>query len=117
MMVIRWEIVQTGWKILISILVLASVGQVIGNQLSHSVESRAAGPSLQINQSFVDESLASASNLASEKVFVGSIKSDKYHYPSCSAAQKIKPENEIWFSSSADARAHGYVPCKICNPP
>lgn len=54
---------------------------------------------------------------ASEHVFVGSIKSDKYHYPSCRAAQKIKPENEIWFKSSADARAHGYVPCGICNPP
>jgi len=50
-------------------------------------------------------------------VFVGSIKSDKYHYPSCSAAKRIKPENEIWFSSSEDARSHGYVPCKICNPP
>ncbi|VVB63916.1 Metal binding domain of Ada [uncultured archaeon] len=54
---------------------------------------------------------------ASEYVFVGSIKSDKYHYPSCRAAQKIKPENEIWFTSSADAQAHGYVPCGICNPP
>jgi len=54
---------------------------------------------------------------APEYVFVGSIKSDKYHYPSCRAAQKIKPENEIWFTSSADARTHGYVPCGICNPP
>ena len=54
---------------------------------------------------------------ASEKVFVGSIKSDKYHYPSCRWAKKIKPENEIWFTGSADARAHGYVPCGVCNPP
>jgi hypothetical protein len=108
---------QTGWKILISILVLASVSLVVGNQLSHSFESRAAGQSLQVNQAFADDSLTSVPNLASEMVFVGSIKSDKYHYPSCSAAKRIKPENEIWFSSSADARAHGYVPCKICNPP
>ncbi|MHB8117910.1 MAG: Ada metal-binding domain-containing protein [Methanothrix sp.] len=54
---------------------------------------------------------------ASEKVFVGSIKSDKYHYPSCESAKNIHPENEIWFSSSADARAHGYVPCGRCHPP
>jgi len=53
---------------------------------------------------------------ASEDVFVGSIKSDKYHFPSCRAAQKIKPGNEIWLTSSEDARAHGYVPCGICNP-
>ncbi len=54
---------------------------------------------------------------ASEYVFVGSIKSDKYHYPSCTWAKRIKPENEIWFTSSADARAHGYVPCGVCHPP
>jgi hypothetical protein len=53
----------------------------------------------------------------SEKVFVGSIKSDKYHYPGCKWAEKIKPENEIWFSSSQDARNHGYIPCKVCSPP
>jgi hypothetical protein len=58
-----------------------------------------------------------ASDTLAEKVFVGSIKSNKYHYPSCEWAQKIKPENEIWFSSSADARSHGYVPCKVGNPP
>lgn len=52
-----------------------------------------------------------------EMVFVGSIKSDKYHYPSCAAAKRIKPSNEIWFSSSQDARSHGYVPCGLCNPP
>lgn len=49
--------------------------------------------------------------------YVGSTKSDKYHYPSCRWAEKINPSNEIWFSSSEDARAHGYVPCKVCNPP
>jgi len=49
--------------------------------------------------------------------FVGSVNSNKYHYPSCPWAQKISPQNEIWFSSSEDARAHGYVPCKVCKPP
>lgn len=57
-----------------------------------------------------------SSSTASQQ-FVGSTKSNKYHYPSCSEAQKIKPANEIWFSSSEDARAHGYVPCGICHPP
>ena len=49
--------------------------------------------------------------------FVGSLESDKYHYPSCRWAKKILPQNEIWFSSSQDARAAGYVPCGVCNPP
>jgi len=49
--------------------------------------------------------------------FVGSVKSNKYHYPGCEGAQQIKPKNLIKFSSSAEARAAGYVPCKICTPP
>lgn len=49
--------------------------------------------------------------------FVGSKKSDKYHYPSCQWAKQILPQNEIWFSSVADAKAKGYVPCKVCKPP
>ena len=53
----------------------------------------------------------------SGEAFVGSSKSDKYHYPSCSAAQKIKPANLITFSSSEEARAQGYSPCGICHPP
>jgi beta-lactamase superfamily II metal-dependent hydrolase len=53
----------------------------------------------------------------SQGPFVGSSKSDKYHYPSCSSAEKIKPANLVTFSSSADARAQGYVPCGRCNPP
>jgi len=49
--------------------------------------------------------------------FVGSVNSDVYHYPSCTYAQRIKSENQVWFTSSADARAHGYRPCSVCNPP
>lgn len=55
--------------------------------------------------------------LSSDGPFVGSSKSDKYHYPSCSAAKKIKPANLVTFFSSAAAQAQGYVPCGICHPP
>ena len=49
--------------------------------------------------------------------YVGSINSNVYHYPSCRYVKQIYPENKIWFSSSSDARAHGYRPCKVCCPP
>jgi micrococcal nuclease len=49
--------------------------------------------------------------------FVGSLKSNKYHYESCKWAEKISPENEIWFADSNDARRHGYLPCGVCEPP
>jgi micrococcal nuclease len=49
--------------------------------------------------------------------YIGSIKSDKYHYPSCRYVSQINPENLIEFSSATEAQAMGYVPCKVCNPP
>jgi hypothetical protein len=53
----------------------------------------------------------------SNATYVGSVNSDVYHYPSCQYAKQIHTENQIWFSSSEDARAHGYHPCSVCNPP
>lgn len=58
-----------------------------------------------------------ATSTTSQESFVGSAKSDKYHYPGCSGAQKIKSANLVTFLSSAGARAQGYVPCGICHPP
>jgi len=49
--------------------------------------------------------------------FVGSKNSDKYHYPDCSYAKKIKPENLVEFSSVQEAMERSYVPCKVCKPP
>lgn len=49
-------------------------------------------------------------------VYVGSKNSDKYHYPECSGASKIKEANKVWFKNKAEAAAAGYVPCKICTP-
>lgn len=49
--------------------------------------------------------------------YVGSIQSNKYHYPDCYWAQQIKPENLIWFSSAEEALDMGYVPCRVCGPP
>jgi len=46
--------------------------------------------------------------------FLGSELSDKYHSHNCRAAQKILPENEIWFSSEGEAQAAGYSRCGIC---
>jgi len=60
---------------------------------------------------------ATTTATASDGPFVGSAKSDKYHYPTCSAAKRIKSANLITFSSSEEARAQGYVQCGICHPP
>lgn len=51
------------------------------------------------------------------QTYVGSKKSDVYHYPSCHYVDNIKPENLISFSSPEEAQSAGYRPCKGCNPP
>ena len=53
---------------------------------------------------------------ATETVYHGSAKSDKYHFPSCEWAQKIAPANLVVFKSKDAAAAKGYVPCKVCRP-
>jgi hypothetical protein len=49
--------------------------------------------------------------------FVGSIKSDVYHYPWCFEAKKILSENLVIFPTVADACAANYRPCEVCKPP
>lgn len=61
-------------------------------------------------------SSSSSSTSTSTGRYVGSVRSDKYHLPSCYWAQQINPSNEIWFTSKADAASHGYVACKVCDP-
>lgn len=45
---------------------------------------------------------------------VASRSSDKYHFPWCSGAQRIKEENKILFMSIQEAREAGYEPAANC---
>lgn len=45
---------------------------------------------------------------------VASKKGSKYHYPWCSGARTIAPENKITFASIEEARAAGYTPAANC---
>jgi hypothetical protein len=49
--------------------------------------------------------------------YVGSITSNKYHYPDCKWAAKIKPYKLRVFQSVKEAREQGYIPCPTCRPP
>ncbi len=49
--------------------------------------------------------------------FVGSKNSNKYHFPECQWAKKIKPERLVTFGSVKEAREKGYIPCPTCKPP
>ncbi len=42
-------------------------------------------------------------------IYVGSKNGTKYYTPGCSATNRIKPENYIWFQSVEDATLQGYT--------
>lgn len=42
--------------------------------------------------------------------FVASINSTLYHHKDCSIASRIKPANQVWFATAAEAEAAGYTP-------
>jgi methylphosphotriester-DNA--protein-cysteine methyltransferase len=54
---------------------------------------------------------------AADYKYVGSSKSNKYHYPTCQLAGKIKLENLVTFKSVKETLAALYIPCKVCKPP
>ena len=56
-------------------------------------------------------------SIAADYKYVGSAKSNKYHYPNCEWALKINPANLVKFASAKEALDAGYVPCKVCRPP
>jgi len=55
---------------------------------------------------------ASAKAMADEEwIFVGSVNSNKYHWPNCPSAKKIAEQNQIWFNSEEEAQSAGYIRC------
>jgi micrococcal nuclease len=52
-----------------------------------------------------------------QDLYVGSIKSNKYHYLDCKFAKRIETKNLRYFSSPEEAIKSGYYPCRICRPP
>lgn len=50
-------------------------------------------------------------------LYVGSIKSDKYHETNCRYAKKISSDHQIWFQTALEAIQAGYKPCGVCKPP
>ena len=57
---------------------------------------------------------SSASTEVAAGQYVASKNSDKYHFPWCSGAQRIKEENKVWFQSREEALAAGYTPASNC---
>lgn len=46
--------------------------------------------------------------------YVASRSGTKYHHESCGGAKQIKPENKLYFTTEAAAKAAGYSPAANC---
>lgn len=64
----------------------------------------------EIFKAQIGETIINQSEEIKEGIFVGSRNSNLYHLPTCSAARKIKKENEIWFKSVEEAQKKSYKP-------
>ena len=69
------------------------------------------GPTASIEQSVSKVSQPTNKETTEQGRFVGSVNSNKYHWPDCPWAKKIAPQNQIWFSSEAEAQTAGYIRC------
>ena len=48
--------------------------------------------------------------------FLGNIALGIYHLPTCDWANRISAKNRVGFSTTSEARSHGFKPCRICSP-
>jgi hypothetical protein len=87
-------------------------GEELATLQEQGHEQRVAGEQISTNSPSPASSLIPTrpSSEVSSKKFVGSVNSNLFHDPTCSAANRIKEENQIWFSSLEEAGAAGYSP-------
>jgi phage FluMu protein Com len=64
----------------------------------------------------VDLSWGRQSNRTEMVNFIAYYASDKFHFPDCRWAWKIKKENRINFENREQALKAGYKPCRVCKP-
>lgn len=65
------------------------------------------------NNSIV-QPVTTASTSTGQGTVFGSKSGTKYYYPWCSGANRIKPENRVWFPTIEAAKAAGLTPAANC---
>jgi len=79
-----------------------------GNNQESIIIQNPASYSASIEQSLPVESTEKETERG---MLVGSINSNKYHWPECSFAKRIAEQNQIWFNSEQEAQNAGYARC------
>lgn len=59
---------------------------------------------------------AQQETVVTERNYVASVNSNKYHRLTCDYAQNILEENRVYYETAADAEDAGKQPCSVCRP-
>lgn len=95
------------WGIVALVLLVGLASFGLG-RLSALEEAR---PAVSVSQAVA---AAGAVNMQAGGQVVASRKGSAYHYPWCSGASSIAPQNKMWFASPEVAQSAGYRPAKNC---
>ena len=64
-----------------------------------------------------DETMPSVTVRSSELTYILNTNTKRFHYPSCSSVDEMKPKNKVEFSGTREELIEmGYKPCGRCNP-
>lgn len=99
------ELFLMGMLVLISSIIFGT-GRL---WLSHSYEIRSREIEIEENAFSMSPPRAET-----DARFVASVNGEKYYPAGCKAANRIKEENRIWFTSENEAREIGYTPSAQC---
>ena len=69
-----------------------------------------AGATMDTSASDAVKPAGEVPKISGKCAFVGSRNSTLYHLPTCAVAKRIKPENIVCFTDTADAERRGYKP-------
>jgi hypothetical protein len=66
------------------------------------------------NKDTKDTNIPTSQTQTAERVYVASKNGKMYYTIGCGGAKRIKPENEVWFSTKEDAEKSGYTLSLTC---
>lgn len=57
------------------------------------------------------------SGIEIEQMYIGNIKTKKFHYPGCDGAERMDDANKVYLNCTREeAISTGYSPCSNCEP-
>ena len=89
----------------------ANTGQVLQKSTGETEMKTEEGKGSAGSAETADKNKNQSTSSGKKGIIVASKKGEKYHWPWCAWAEKIKPENQVWFNSEAEAQKAGYQPC------